>query len=199
MYPESKRVLLSERADGKGWNLPGGRVEDGEDDLEALVREVKEETGLDVEVIGPVGEPLVFNDDTAVAYSCRVVGGQLTATNEAKAHRACTAGELQQGFFRVAIKDWGEHCDVAMTCGYQDIPLKLVGPTDKLGRTARMVYDALSLMEEPTVGTNEGTPEEDDVFVSPDGCYLVNESHEGRKSYRRIDPFGLEGFVAPRT
>jgi len=34
------------------WSLPGGRVETGETDEEATVREVLEETGLDVEVVG---------------------------------------------------------------------------------------------------------------------------------------------------
>ena len=44
------------RAPGEGlWSLPGGRVEQGEHLAAALVREVKEETGLDVDVTGTAG------------------------------------------------------------------------------------------------------------------------------------------------
>ena len=44
------RVLLQTRtkSDWPGYTLPGGHIEPGEDFLEALVREVKEETGLTV-------------------------------------------------------------------------------------------------------------------------------------------------------
>jgi len=37
------------------WDLPGGKVEDGEEPLKTLLREVKEETGLDVQVGKPLG------------------------------------------------------------------------------------------------------------------------------------------------
>ncbi|TNE58090.1 MAG: NUDIX domain-containing protein [Alphaproteobacteria bacterium] len=43
------RVLLLERANGR-WDLPGGHVAKKEPVLQALIREVKEETGLDIEV-----------------------------------------------------------------------------------------------------------------------------------------------------
>jgi ADP-ribose pyrophosphatase YjhB (NUDIX family) len=42
-------LLLNQDADaGRSWSLPGGKLEDGETLAEALVREMKEETGLDV-------------------------------------------------------------------------------------------------------------------------------------------------------
>jgi 8-oxo-dGTP pyrophosphatase MutT (NUDIX family) len=37
------------------WDLPGGKVEDGEEPMQTLLREVKEETALDVEVKEPLG------------------------------------------------------------------------------------------------------------------------------------------------
>ena len=43
-------MLLVHNTDGGGWSLPGGKVEYGETLVEALNREVREETGLLVEV-----------------------------------------------------------------------------------------------------------------------------------------------------
>jgi 8-oxo-dGTP diphosphatase len=52
------RILVIQRdhppAEGR-WSLPGGRVEPGEDAEAAVVREVREETGLDVAVVREVG------------------------------------------------------------------------------------------------------------------------------------------------
>ena len=67
-----RRVLLVHRSAGKRaypgvWELPGGVVEDGESELEALARELHEELGVDVAtdtashlcrlVVAPAGEP----------------------------------------------------------------------------------------------------------------------------------------------
>ncbi|UDI79058.1 NUDIX hydrolase [Staphylococcus taiwanensis] len=47
---EEGNVLLVHNTDGGGWSLPGGKVKYGETLVEALKREVREETGLAIEV-----------------------------------------------------------------------------------------------------------------------------------------------------
>jgi ADP-ribose pyrophosphatase YjhB (NUDIX family) len=47
---DGRLLLLNQDTDsGRSWSLPGGKLEDGETLAGALVREMKEETGLDVE------------------------------------------------------------------------------------------------------------------------------------------------------
>jgi 8-oxo-dGTP diphosphatase len=86
---DGSRVLLVKRGQEplKGrWSLPGGVVETGEELHAAVVREVREETGLDVEV-GSVVEVLdrISRDETGrvefhyviIDYVCRATSGSL--------------------------------------------------------------------------------------------------------------------------
>ena len=50
-------VLIERRNPPPGWALPGGYVEYGEDPEDAARREVKEETGLDVELVTGADDP----------------------------------------------------------------------------------------------------------------------------------------------
>jgi 8-oxo-dGTP pyrophosphatase MutT (NUDIX family) len=49
------QVLLQQRVDNDMWALPGGKMELGESLAECGIRETKEETGIDIDIIGIVG------------------------------------------------------------------------------------------------------------------------------------------------
>ena len=92
---DAGRVLLCHRRDMDLWNPPGGGVESGELPTEAVIREVKEETGLDVTVrrlVGVYSKP--DKDDLVFAFVCDVVGGELTVTDESDANRYFALDEL---------------------------------------------------------------------------------------------------------
>ncbi|KRM90263.1 NUDIX hydrolase [Liquorilactobacillus cacaonum] len=57
---ERKEVLLNLRVDSNDWSLPGGYLEFGETFAQACVREVKEDSGLDVSIISLLG---TFDND----------------------------------------------------------------------------------------------------------------------------------------
>jgi ADP-ribose pyrophosphatase YjhB (NUDIX family) len=87
----SGRLLLIKRGHepGKGlWSIPGGRVEAGESDANALVREVREETGLVVtagRLIGSVRRPagVTGSEFDIRDYEVSVTGGTLTPGDDA--------------------------------------------------------------------------------------------------------------------
>jgi ADP-ribose pyrophosphatase YjhB (NUDIX family) len=103
---EGDAVLIVQRGREplKGqWSLPGGAVELGETLDAAIAREVREETGLDVEV-GPIVEVLnrIRRDETGrvrfhyvlVDFVCRRVAGELSSGSDAAAAAWATASEI---------------------------------------------------------------------------------------------------------
>jgi 8-oxo-dGTP diphosphatase len=82
---EQGQVLLAHRNDIDWWNLPGGGMETGETVEEAIQREVREETGLEIEVeklIGVYSKPQ--KDEIVLTLRCHVIGGTLSATLESR-------------------------------------------------------------------------------------------------------------------
>jgi ADP-ribose pyrophosphatase YjhB (NUDIX family) len=87
------RILLARRRDNDLWTIPGGAMEPGETISEAAVREVKEETGIDVEVVSLVGiysnpiHVVEYSDGEvrqqfSVCFACRPMGGEPEPSEE---------------------------------------------------------------------------------------------------------------------
>ncbi len=90
---ERRKILLTRRTDNGLWCLPGGAMDSGESAAEACVREVWEETGLQVQVLRLVGvysdpDQLVVYPDghkahvVALSFEVAVVGGELGLSSE---------------------------------------------------------------------------------------------------------------------
>ena len=82
---KQNRVLLILRNDYDLWNLPGGGLEKGESPWQGVIREVKEETGLNVSVTrlaGVYSKPDV--DEIVFSFECKIIDGELTLNEEAK-------------------------------------------------------------------------------------------------------------------
>jgi ADP-ribose pyrophosphatase YjhB (NUDIX family) len=86
-------LLLQKRADNELWGLPGGAMNIGESIAQAVIREVKEETSLDVEPTSVVG---IYSDpghviayangevrqEFSICFSARIIGGQLAVGDQ---------------------------------------------------------------------------------------------------------------------
>lgn len=79
---EQKEILLI-KGPRRGWEMPGGQVEEGESLKEAAIRETKEETGIDVEIIKFCG--IFQNVNKSICntlFLAKPVGGKLTTSPE---------------------------------------------------------------------------------------------------------------------
>ena len=94
---EDNEVLLQERSDSLKWGLPGGLMELEESIVDCAIREVKEESNLDIELTGFIGvfnNPMMrwFDHDEArilaFAFTGKVINGELRVNDhESKSFR----------------------------------------------------------------------------------------------------------------
>ena len=86
-------LLLQKRTDNDLWGLPGGAMNIGESIAQAVIREVKEETTLDVQptrVVGIYSDPghvIAYPDgevrqEFSICFAARIVGGQIPAVGD---------------------------------------------------------------------------------------------------------------------
>ncbi len=112
------RLLLIKRGHDPGaglWSLPGGRIEPGETDAEALVREMREETGLEVQagpLLGSVRRPAPGGMVLDIRdYAATITGGTLRPGDDAADARWVAPSELPsmpvtEGLVQ-ALTGWG--------------------------------------------------------------------------------------------
>ncbi|MEU6967360.1 NUDIX hydrolase [Kitasatospora sp. NPDC101157] len=102
---EAGRLLLIHKTDNDLWALPGGGHDIGESVAETVVREVREETGIDVEVASVVGlytDPghvMAYDDGEvrqqfSICFKARPVGGALRTSSESKEVRWVDPADL---------------------------------------------------------------------------------------------------------
>ncbi len=88
---ENNEILLI-KGPRRGWEMPGGQVEEGESLSDAAIRETKEEAGIDIELIKFCGVfQNVRNSICNTLFLGKPIGGELIQTPES----------LESGFFPV--------------------------------------------------------------------------------------------------
>jgi ADP-ribose pyrophosphatase YjhB (NUDIX family) len=92
------RVLAIRRRDNHHWEPPGGVLEMNETIEDGLRREIKEETGLDVEPLRLTGVyKNIPRGIVSLVFACQVTGGQLiTDKDETTDARWLTADEIRE-------------------------------------------------------------------------------------------------------
>ncbi|MFC8142218.1 NUDIX domain-containing protein [Streptomyces paradoxus] len=118
---DSGRILLQRRRDNGMWALPGGAMHIGESLPDCAVRETREETGFEVEIIGIVGtytnprHVFAYDDgevrqEFSICFLARPVSGQLAVSEESTDVRWFDPTEVDRlpmvASIRKRVNDW---------------------------------------------------------------------------------------------
>ena len=109
---EKGEILLVKRRDAPIWILPGGGIDPGETPEKAVVREVKEETGIDVAITRHVAEYTPINRLSYLTYlyECKEISGTIKTSEETKQVGFFDLKALPDPFFYIH-EDWIQDCE----------------------------------------------------------------------------------------
>ena len=99
IFDKGGKVLLCHRRDYDIWNLPGGGLEKGEAPWQGVIRETKEETGLDVDVeklSGVYHKPQ--KNEIVFSFVCNVIDGEIILTDEADKIEYFSVNDFPENF-----------------------------------------------------------------------------------------------------
>lgn len=115
-HASSGKILLVKRADTSDylpniWEDLGGRMKQFEEPEDALRREVKEETGLEIEILKPLavfhdyrGERYAENEMILITYWCNAQSDQVVLSDEHSAYQWVSADEALQLAEHVGVR-----------------------------------------------------------------------------------------------
>jgi 8-oxo-dGTP diphosphatase len=96
--------FLSER-----WHLPGGKVDSGESEEEALKREMFEEANLDIEVVKLIDEVIMKDHNYKVIwYLCRALNDDLNPGDDLEEVKFVPKKEAKNYCSQTAVSLWPE-------------------------------------------------------------------------------------------
>jgi len=97
IFDDHGRVLLIRRRDNQHWEPPGGVLELNETIPDGLRREIREETGLDIEPDALTG---VYKNMPrgiiALVFRCKITGGHLSTNDEVTAFQWADRTDIQR-------------------------------------------------------------------------------------------------------
>jgi len=125
--PDTKQVLVQNRIlSWKGLSFPGGHAEENESFYACAVRELKEETGLDVSNLTPCGIIHWCNSDTqnkylVFLYKTSTFSGELITEMEEGQHFWMDIAALQEALRRESTNDFAKFLPVFLSDQYQEM------------------------------------------------------------------------------
>ncbi len=103
LIEDDDKVLLIKRKKNKSfpshWGIPTGKVKPGETLEEAIKREVREETNLDIEILEPYHLTQEFHDDhhhIVIAFKVKIISGHPKAGSDAEEVKWFSKGKVSR-------------------------------------------------------------------------------------------------------
>ena len=98
LFNSEGSILLLRRKDNDKWTMPGGTLDFGESMTDCAIREVREETGLNIRITGLIGtytDPQVLiaysdgevRQEFTLVYAAEIEAGELKIDDESKEYR----------------------------------------------------------------------------------------------------------------